>query len=856
MIIQKRNRSPKFIFISFLVMIVIFFYPLNVKNVLWNYYEKISTFDFGASSIHQMFGGSVKEPKNIIRFIKKTPRALKNIMFGVDRKKEIQNLYIDIKFKHYRKILDERIVALGRGVKTNFQNYNAELTFNNKKYNAKIGLKGLLNDHWRSKHRFSLKIKLKGNNSIEGMKEFSIHKPQSRQYPFDNLFQELVRGFNNISPNHSIYNVYVNGENWGIMDVEERINSEFLEKQKRKESIVLEIGGDQDFVYRHSVDSLYNGYRISDPNINVRVINSEKYLVNETNRKWYSYIIENINKPYLFENNSFSKALILSLIWGNTHVLQGKNLKFYFNPYTLKLTPITTDQGWIFPLNKKIDLEKPFDNLIKTNLFKNNFEKNFNEVEKVILGIDSILEKWQNYFPLDNKVNLKNLDKNKKFIVDNLNFLINQDYSKKEFLKLNMINETQAKKLPQHIYARHFENGKIHIYNLTREDLKIKKIKIDSIELNQFIDFEIKGVESNDYNPVIIDSNIIGLNDNKIEITTEILDSIQRTYKIEYTLFNDRINNPLLKISNLDSIDFIKKIDDKNYLIKSGTWKINRPLVLDNNLTIEKGTKLIFDENSYLIINGKLDVLGTSKKEVIFMAKNKNWKGIYVYNSEEKSSINYTKFYNLSNVQDGILFLTGGINFYKSNVEISNTDFINSYSEDFLNIIHSQFKLDNVRFSNSKSDAFDSDFSNGQILNSNFLDIKGDALDFSGSDVIIYETDFKNINDKSVSAGEMSNIEISFIKMTESGVGIASKDKSMVNINNSIFSKIKLYPLMTYQKKSFFGASNLSGENLLFDNNENCCFNQINSTMNVNGNQITGSELDVDKLYQSEIMKK
>ena len=61
---------------------------------------------------------------------------------------------------------------------------------------------------------------------------------------------------------------------------------------------------------------------------------------------------------------------------------------------------------------------------------------------------------------------------------------------------------------------------------------------------------------------------------------------------------------------------------------------------------------------------------------------------------------------------------------------------------------------------------------------------------------------------------------------------------------------------MTYQKKSFYGAPTLTGNNISFDNIDLSCLRQINSNMIVNKITIESSNIDVDNLYQSEIMKK
>ena len=107
------------------------------------------------------------------------------------------------------------------------------------------------------------------------------------------------------------------------------------------------------------------------------------------------------------------------------------------------------------------------------------------------------------------------------------------------------------------------------------------------------------------------------------------------------------------------------------------------------------------------------------------------------------------------------LKIYGAISFHKANVNLSNINFENIYSEDALNIVNSNFTIKNSKFKNNYSDAIDFDFSNGFIENLDFETI-GDALDFSGSEVLIKKK-FNEIGDKIISVGENSKIQINEI---------------------------------------------------------------------------------------------
>ena len=161
--------------------------------------------------------------------------------------------------------------------------------------------------------------------------------------------------------------------------------------------------------------------------------------------------------------------MILSLIWNNTHVLFNQNSRYYFNPFNLKLYPITTDQLFFSDIKSKIELPSPYEEIILTDLFKENFNENFNEVKATIFNSQEIIDRWQSFFPLDQKISSKALIKNQKLIKDNLYSYIDMNILSEHTAPFNKISGEQAKSLMSHIYAKHYENGEIHIYNLTQE---------------------------------------------------------------------------------------------------------------------------------------------------------------------------------------------------------------------------------------------------------------------------------------------------------------------------------------------------------------------------------------------------
>ena len=168
---------------------------------------------------------------------------------------------------------------------------------------------------------------------------------------------------------------------------------------------------------------------------------------------------------------------------------------------------------------------------------------------------------------------------------------------------------------------------------------------------------------------------------------------------------------------------------------------------------------------------------------------------------------------NYFNDYENLYFLTGAINFYNSNIGISNLNLKNSMAEDGINFVNSSVKLKNIKINNTISDAIDFDFSDGKIENIIASNIKGDALDFSGSNFDISNSNFRNIFDKAISVGERSNININNIKVKNSDIGVAVKDGSFTNLRKYSFLDNK-NDISAYLKKPFYeigGKINIYG---------------------------------------------
>ena len=864
--------------ITFLFCLIIFIsfkkVDQNFKFELINYLESKS---FGFSSVLNLKkeNDDFRTYKVPLYFI----NSIKNIISYKINEPNFEKIYLDIKFEKYLQILKDKKTGDHNGYLVNPKFVDADINFNGTIYKSKLRLKGGT-DHYTGNRRFSFRVKLKKNKSIFGFRNFSVHKPSSRQFPYDYVFNSLARGAGNISQPNNFAEIIVNGQNWGIMQIEEHFDSSFLEKQKRKDSMILQLVNDKKSELKTDLSKTYqqlkiknypqllnqveDWYKLSSSIYSPQLFKEKNYFKNTMDRKSYTYISNQLlnQSSEIFDQSILIKSILLCTLWGNYHAIININARYYFNPYTLKLELIATDQAEFNKIKRLEDIDHAKDFLkeavnFKKKLDKKIFEKNYNTLNKIINESKIYFKQASDLFPVDQLVDLDILTENK----NSISYQKIEDYLNYEVEKIPLDIFTfreNSEIFPKHIYFNHFTNGDIKIYNLLPDDVKItqifikeknkKKVFYNYLENDEII---VTSYLKNQ-KPKIIQTDFLGNLDKKINIETKYYDS-KKNHKNSITLSSQKIFNPLIK-EIIECGNCVEKIDNNNYVFKKGFWKIDSLLVFNGNLKILPGTILKFSKESGIIVNGNLNAVGEPKRPIIMDALNTSWQGIYVYNGKNKSYLENIIFKNLTGLNQGLLQLTGSINFYKSDVNFLNVLIENNNSEDAINLVNSNFEIRGLHIKNTLSDGIDLDYSNGSIQKSIFFNIKGDAIDTSGSNVVIKEVSIESVGDKAISVGENSNVDIDSSELKKMSIGVVSKDGSSVLIKNTNFNNYKLFSIMSYNKKNFYGPSKIIVKNSNF-NSKKLFLRQHGSYMTVDDQEIMKNYLDVKKLYENSTIK-
>ncbi len=285
----------------------------------------------------------------------------------------------------------------------------------------------------------------------------------------------------------------------------------------------------------------------------------------------------------------------------------------------------------------------------------------------------------------------------------------------------------------------------------------------------------------------------------EIEKRTELIRMKLLSYKDRNKLYS-QINNKK-KENGIDEILFD---------VPHGDHKKIKVIKLNNfNLV---GDNLKFKEPTLIIFSGKNKLAGISDNKPLMITG-----PVMIYQKQGEILFENVK------ITEGVVHkiinrnLSGVINVNEAKVKINNLIINNSFGEDAINIINSEFKINKIEISNASSDAIDLDYSNGEIDSIHCRNIMNDCLDTSNSNVYVNSIFAKNVYDKIVSSGENSKLNIDLVKSNDSNIGLTSKDSSNLSVKKYYLFNVKI-PISAYIKKPEYDAPTINVSEIISDN--------------------------------------
>ena len=718
---------------------------------------------------------------------------------------------------------------------------------------AKLRLKGDWLDHLRG-DKWSFRIKMNRDYSWKNMRTFSIQTPLARDFLNEWLAHRVFLKEDVLSPRYEFIPVKVKDKSLGYYAYEEHFDKQLIESRERREGPILKFT--EEAFWSIQKVFLKTKWYHKLPCYEVSVI--EPFHLNRTledSTLFKQFLIaQNLMFEYknslappseIFDLENLAKYYALNDVLKSHHAIAWHNQRFYYNPVLCKLEPIAfdayTDRGvkkmgnqtvvGEFDIRKKTEVAQSVVmhyNLFKEAAFTNRYihylEKYsdeeyicsiLNELKPEIKYYESRIRKefpayqYDTAFLFNNAAEIRAiLPGYKKKVLSNPDYV---ETSLKEFEVFSDFDTMYHEIFPEYYVTAFLEEknndyAKIRVNNYFTQDILLLGTGRNQRRIRYFLHPEpsIPAYKGGKDNSVILTT----------DTTTNFLYFMVKGHLATHIIPihqwpSPRKGNPrreLTQLSDFPNDLAYEVLDDQIVIFREGKYIIDRFLVIPEGYTVKflPGVIIDFRKRAGLISHSPVFMTGEKNRPVIITSSDSSAMGFTVLQAGSMSIISHVIFEHLNTLDYKGWTLTGAVNFYESNVKINQTVFQNNHCEDALNIIRSDFVLNDVLFKDIAADAFDGDFASGQIMNSKFRDITNDAIDFSGSTITITDCQIENANDKAISGGEASMLQMENIIINGCNIGIASKDLStVIGKNISIFNC--RYGIVAFRKKPEFG---------------------------------------------------
>lgn len=804
-------------------------------------------------------------------------------------------LRVSLDTSQFIKLSDKRKIALSNGIlQTGDDDWVSGFVFgDNKMMQAKMRLKGDWLDHLKG-DKWSLRIKMKKDNAWKRLRTFSIQTPLARNYLLEWASHNFYDAKDILTTSYGFVPIFINNSNKGLFAWEEHFVKQLLESRNRREGPIVKFN--EDSFWQIQKMSISTGNWLVHPFFETAVI--EPFSTSKTieNVKLYEQFLnaqilmnqyKNRLKPVdlIFDLDKIAAYYAMLDLTHARHGMAWHNQRFYYNPIIGKLEPIafdgytdhtkpilTIDDNFAFVvMNQKEVLPEQimFYDFFKQKSFTDKYLKYLHEfsdqtfVDDVLKNMqsetvlyDSLLKMEFKQYSYDFEFFSKSAKAIRDYLpeleIDLTNFVENNtDFIIKETIvsDADVFENTPEFFVNAYLQNREGDSVKIDIQNYYSKEIIILGTSTNNRQV-EFFEFPEPSIQA--YSHKMHQKTIV--TDSSSKFLFFMVKDYNETFKVEINLWPFPSGNTpqqeLMTKVDLNNNDFIDRIDGQKIFVKNGNFEINNSIIIPKGYEIffSPETKINFTNSAFFLSYSPIFMNGTKENPIIITSSDFSANGFIVLQAEGRSVIKNVKFENLNTLNYKGWSLTGAVNFYESDVDIDNVTFYRNQCEDALNVIRSDFNLNNSSFDYIFADAFDSDFSTGKVENTVFTNIGNDAIDFSGSEILIENTQISDVNDKGISGGEDSYLIVNNVKIKNANIGIASKDLSNVEVKNSFVNDCS-YGIVLLQKKPEYGPAIMTLNNVVFSNSKLEKLIEINSVVIENGVDIKGTEKNVATLF-------
>lgn len=755
----------------------------------------------------------------------------------------------------------------------------------------KARLKGDWLDHFIGQ-KWSFRVKMRDDFTFKRMRVFSLQNPVTRYYIHEYAAHQLFTQEGALTTRYGFVPVYRNGKSLGIYAYEEHFAKQLLEFNLRREGPILKF--DENPLWKEHQHLVLTKKWLEVPffeTSRVLAFGMSKTLEKENLKKQF-HIAQGLMYQYkergapveeLFNTDALAKYWALIDVTNGRHGIVWHNQRMYYNPVLCKLEPIDFDNY--------TDYYDPNDTALVTALLfsKNTVHPPEFQLIHFLFSSNEMVEKYIDYLErFSDETFIQDFFSNNKTQIDEYEQLIHKEFTDYSydpsylFLNASVIRESldylklryqngdydgtplkSYKKVADtsfiplfypfyvNAYYTHAANNQAQVLLENYNGRTLEAIGLADPENRVLHVFE----DEITLNPFVYDVKDTLFNTKYFDNATQLVFRIEGSNKVYYSELslwekNTSISpyQELTRNFDLASCDLFETRGDS--LIIKGKHQIKEKILIPTNKVVvfEAGAEVDMIQQATIISHSPIWMLGTEESPILISSSDSTANAMTVLQADGKSELKHVVFSHLNTLDYKGWTLTGAVNFYESDVLISDCTFEYNHCEDALNIIRSDFHVTRSSFEHIFADAFDSDFCTGLLDYSSFDFVGNDAIDFSTSQIHIENCEITNIQDKGISGGEGSTLWVKNTNIINCNIGAASKDLSRVELLDVTIDHC-YYGLVALRKKPEYGPAHLETKKLSLSNCNKKHLIEKNSILLLNGRRIEGIQENVADLF-------
>lgn len=784
---------------------------------------------------------------------------------------EPERLVIDMKWEAYQNLSAKRQWALKQGIliAQDDDYVPARIVVDGESTKVRMRLKGDATDHLRG-DKWSFRVIVRGDNTIWGMKQFSLHHPGTRNWMFEWLAHRAMRREGVIALRYQFADVTLNGKHLGVYAVEEHFEKRLIENNARRQGPIVRFS--EDLFWRETMvqrrpfpDAESNGpgrYLAAE----LDGFQTTKTLADEELRKQYLSAVHllglfrrgDISTSQAFDVEKLATYFALLDLLGGEHGARWHNIRFYYNPVTSRLEPIAFDFAAGRPTQYlSIAGGLSTDDIgISRRYYRTLFDdmdfcrRYLSELERVSQPdyLDELLAETADDF--DKAITVIYTEfPYYKFSSDVLRR--NRRYIQ------TALNPHQG--VHAYVNEARCEQVTLAIGNLHSLPIVVTGIQIDGdhrIESAQSVILRPRQFDQPvDYREVSfsmpVGADALDPALNKFTVLYHLL-GVKRAMKTDATPYAYapdafRRNDLLRRAPNIAGFPFVEVDEDSRIIrLAPGEWQVDRDMIAPPGYIVACGpnTRIDLVKSALFLSYSPLQWLGEEEAPIVIRSSDGTGQGLVVLQAGDSSRLEHVHFNGLTNPQRAGWSLSGAVTFYESPVSLSRCRFVSNTCEDALNTIRTNFSMVGCRFVDTMADAFDSDFCKGSISDTTFTRCGNDGIDISGSVIDLESVTINTAGDKAVSVGEASRLVFDNLTVRDAHIGLACKDSSEVAGSGLSLSRCR-FGLTAFRKKPEFGPGTVSINDIEADDVNEMYLIEEGSVVTVDGRRIVQTSDDV-----------